>query len=161
MGNKVVERPRRDETGGPRSSEVMNALLLAEPPVAHLWEQMNGEERMINWVTRTQRFWVMRWKRWRSAVGWLHVPTTGAELLHNSTRFPFSRSWHYWKVTLLFCKNRPAFSSSWEASLEKKIWTQDLFFVYSFLHIFCMKSWYISTSPQFIIDDMKHILYFI
>lgn len=70
---------QRDETEGSHYSEVMDALM--EPPVVHLWEQMNGEERLINWVTRTQRFWVMRWKRWRSAVGWLHVLTTGAEWL--------------------------------------------------------------------------------
>lgn len=44
---------QRDETGGPHYSEVMNALLLMEPPVVHQREQMNGAERLINWVTRT------------------------------------------------------------------------------------------------------------
>lgn len=29
-------------------------LLLTEPPAVHLREQMNGEERLIKWVTRTQ-----------------------------------------------------------------------------------------------------------
>lgn len=64
----------------------------------------------------------MRWKRWRSAVGWLHVPTTGAELLQvDSISFLWllSRSWHYWKVTLLICKKQGFLFSFFSESLPQ------------------------------------------
>lgn len=55
----VGERPdgkRRKELVPPRwwMLLLLLLLLLTEPPAVHLREQMNGEERLIKWVTRTQ-----------------------------------------------------------------------------------------------------------